>query len=116
MRPETRLQREILAHIKEKGFWPVHVPNGSVLAGNKSARARQMNALKADGLKVGFPDLSIYNSEGRIGHIEVKTEKGRQSEAQKTCQAILESMGHLYAIARSVDDVDEALKAWGWLV
>lgn len=113
-RPETILQRKILAHLKDKGLYPVHVPNGAVLAGNAKRRAIQMNALKADGLKVGFPDLSIYNSKGRIAHIEVKDATGEQSEAQKTCQAILEGMGHKYAVCRSIEDVDAALADWGW--
>lgn len=115
MRPETALQREILAHLEGKGIWPVHVPNGAQLAGNSKRRAIQMNALKADGLKVGFPDLSVYNSAGRIGHIEVKCEGQKQSENQKTCQAILEAMGHKYAVCRSIADVDETLSEWNWI-
>ena len=113
-RPETVIQREIIDHLAGKGIYPVHVPNGAVLAGNAKRRAIQMNALKRDGLKVGFPDLSVYNSAGRMGHIEVKDAKGEQSEAQKTCQTILESLGHKYAVCRSVSDVDAVLNEWGW--
>ena len=40
------------------------IPNGSVLAGNKSARARQMNALKAEGFKPGVSDLFLMVARG----------------------------------------------------
>jgi hypothetical protein len=92
----------------------VHVPNGVVLGGNARQRAIQMAALKRDGFKVGFPDLIIYNSDGRVAHIEVKAEAGRQSDKQKECQTQLENLGHHYAVCRSVDDVAESLEEWGW--
>lgn len=114
-RPETVLQRAILRHLTKQGFYAVHVPNGAVLGGNRKARAIQVNNLKADGMKVGFPDLSVYTDQGRIGHIEVKTGDGEQSKAQLDCQAILEGMGHKYAICRCVEDADAALVAWGWV-
>ena len=73
-----------------------------------------MNALKADGLYPGFPDLLVYGSGQRIGHLEIKTPTGRQSESQRKCQVWLEHLGHHYAICRSVDDAKAALDSWGW--
>lgn len=40
------------------------IPNGSQLAGNKAQRARQMNALKAEGLKPGVSDLFLMVARG----------------------------------------------------
>lgn len=42
--------------------------------------------------------------------IEAKTEIGRQSDVQKCFQALVEAHAHKYLLARSVDDVMEALK------
>ena len=114
-RPETILQRDMLVFIRSLGFIAVHVPNGSVLAGGAAQRARQMNALKRAGLCVGFPDLIVYSKGGSVCHLEVKTEGGKQSPAQKECQQWLEEMGHLYAVVRSVGDVEESLHGWGWI-
>ena len=99
-RPETVLQREILDFIRSLGFIPVHVPNGSVLAGGASQRARQMAGLKRD---------------GRSCHLEVKVEGGKQSPAQKECEEWLIYFGHFYAVVRSVEDVEETLHGWGWI-
>jgi hypothetical protein len=114
MRPETILQRDLLRHIRMSGFIAVHVPNGATLRGDQKARAIQMRNLKLDGFCVGFPDLIIYASGGRVGHIEVKTGDGKQNDNQEVTQGWLEGLGHNYAVCRSRADVDEAFAAWGW--
>jgi hypothetical protein len=42
--------------------------------------------------------------------IEVKAPKGKQSELQKSFQQQVEAEGHRYILARSVEDVEEALQ------
>lgn len=42
--------------------------------------------------------------------LEVKTEKGKQSELQKNFQAMVEEHGHIYAVVRSIEDVEALLK------
>jgi heterodisulfide reductase subunit C len=42
--------------------------------------------------------------------IEVKSEKGKQSDLQKSFQEQVESHGHRYVVVRSVEDVEAALK------
>lgn len=113
--PESRLQRQIVTNLARLGFRAVHIPNGSKLAGTKEQRARAGARLKADGMVPGWPDLLVYGSQGRIGHLEIKAPKGTLSEAQKAAQADLEVMGHKYAVCRSLDDVIDALDGWGWL-
>ena len=114
MKPESALQRTIREHLASRGYQSVAVPNGAALRGDKVQRERQMVNLKRDGLMVGFPDLLIYGHSGRVGHIEVKTAKGKVSPAQEAVGTWLEEWGHNYALCRSVDDVDAALTAWGW--
>lgn len=114
-RPETRLQREIRKFLALHGFRSVAVPNGAVLSGNGKQRAIQMNSLKRDGLCVGFPDLLVYGEGRKIGHIEVKTKGGKQSDTQVECERWLKAMGHDYAVCRSLEDVRETLGEWGWV-
>ena len=114
MRPETALQRSIRDMLALRGFQSVHVPNGAVLSGNRDRRAIQMASLKRDCLLPGFPDLIVYASGGRIGHIEVKCEGKKQQPTQEACERWLAGLGHKYAVCRSIDDVDETLREWGW--
>lgn len=97
------------------GFVPVHVPNGSKLAGTADQRARAGHRLKNDGMMPGFPDLVVYASGGRVGHIEVKAEGNYQQDTQKAVQAMLEQLGHRYAVCRSGADLVDTLRAWGWI-
>jgi hypothetical protein len=115
LRPETELQRKIKAHLEKRGLWVVASANGAVLAGTPKQRAMQMNSLKASGLCVGFPDITVYGGGRKIGHIEVKLVGEKQSDKQIDCERWLKEMGHQYAVCRSLDDVDETLAGWGWV-
>lgn len=50
---------------------------------------------------------------GRRLEIECKTERGRQSDDQKSFQRMIVSFGGIYLLARSLEDVDRALAALG---
>jgi hypothetical protein len=52
----------------------------------------------------------VVAPEGWLVEIEVKTATGRQSPKQKKYQAMLESMGACYILARCVEDVWSALR------
>lgn len=82
MRSETRLQREIRKYLMLHGLRSVACSNGAVLAGGPKQRAIQMNTLKSAGLTPGYPDLTVYGPERRIGHIEVKLEGEELSPKQ----------------------------------
>lgn len=57
------------------------------------------------GLPKGFSDLfGFRHSDGRIFFIEVKTPKGRVSEAQKNFLEQMQKYGAIAGVARSVDD------------
>ena len=111
---EAGVQRMIRQYLAVRGIESIHVPNGAVLAGDKAARGRQMNRLKEQGLKLGFPDLIAFAPKGQIGFIEVKSEGGRVSDEQKACHEWLICLGHKVSVCRSVEDVAETLELWGW--
>jgi hypothetical protein len=112
---ERLVQRAIIRALGKLGFRAVHVPNGAQLAGGAQSRARQMNALKGDGLLVGFPDLIIFSKDGRVGFLEVKNEGGKQSSNQIIVERWMIEESQKYAVVRSVDDALATLRTWGWL-
>ena len=113
--PESAIQRALLRDLRSMGFVAVHVPNGSKLAGSQKQRAMAGARLKSEGMLPGFPDLLVYASGGRVAHIEVKAPGNYQQPTQKACQAMLEGMGHRYAVCRSSADLTDVLRAWGWV-
>jgi hypothetical protein len=57
----------------------------------------------------GVADICLLKKDAGIVWIEVKTEKGRQSQGQVNFQAKLASLGHKYLIVRGVEDCKNQL-------
>jgi hypothetical protein len=118
---ERAVQRSIVFGLWRMGFVCHHSPNGSHLAGDRVARAKQVAALKRDGMVPGWPDLTVLGSaygpgKGQVGFLEVKAERGGvTSPEQQACHELLERVGHRVAVVRSLDEVLAALRGWGWL-
>lgn len=75
------------------------------------AKAKRM------GRRAGVPDFTfILPPNGRTAFIELKADKGRQSETQALFEEAAKKAGALYALCRSVEEVEGVLRAWGVLV
>ena len=84
----------------------ISVPNGV------ATTATQGRILKAEGMVAGASDLLLLlpNKSHPYLCIELKTDKGRQSEAQKAWQQAVENKALArYAIARSVEEFIELI-------
>ena len=57
----------------------------------------------------GFPDITGFYRD-KFFFCEAKAEKGKQTPQQKTFQEHCDRAGIIYILARSVDDVEEALQ------
>ena len=77
----------------------------------KKVVAYRMNtgAIKTEGrfLRFGSPGMAdvVAFTPQTVAWIEVKGPKGIQSDAQKDFQKVHEGLGHVYILARSLDDV-----------
>jgi hypothetical protein len=92
----------------------IHIPNGAHLAGNSTARFKQMGALKGDGFKPGVPDLLCLWKPDQGVFIEVKRPKlGRVSVEQAAMQARLFDLQWSVANVTSVEEAYAFLKACG---
>ena len=77
--------------------------------------------LKRMGVKKGVPDLLVIHPVASAGSelgcwlvgIELKAPKGRQSPEQVAVQRAFEQAGGFYAVARSVDEVEDILRGVG---
>lgn len=109
MRPEDAIQKAIVVFLNAvlpKSYRCFAIPNGA----RRTASGRPANAVP--GLTPGVPDLAIIG--GRlIWFVEVKSARGRVSDAQEAFHAWCAANGTPYCVARSVDDVRVALAHWG---
>jgi len=75
-------------------------------AGSGAIRTEQGGYFKTG--KKGCPDIIVCKSGKFIG-LEVKTEKGRQSENQKQAEQEIIKAGGEYYIVKSIDDVQKII-------
>lgn len=104
---ETDLVASIL--LKFGSHPDVRIWRANVLVA-KDARGRVVRA----GI-TGQADISgLLAPNGRRLEIECKAPHGRQTDAQRNWQSMIQSLGGLYVLARSADDVEAALRGAGW--
>jgi hypothetical protein len=90
------------------------IPNGAHLAGNDTARFKQMGALKGDGLKIGMPDLLCLWAPGTGCFLEVKRPKlGRLSDEQRAVHEKLSTLDWPVATVTSQEEAYAFLLACG---
>ena len=89
MTPEGRIKKEIRDWLSVNMIYWTNVAGGAYV-------------------NPGAPDI-IADVNGHFLAIEAKTKTGRQSEYQKTCQKQVEASGGTYIVARSLQDVMEAV-------
>lgn len=84
-----------------------HVPNGG------SRNVIEAANLKRDGALAGFPDLIILGPNKTTLLCEVKSPIGKVSPLQRDLGMRLTSMGHAWAVVRSIEDFELACKTVG---
>lgn len=85
-----------------------HSPNGG------RRNAREGARFKAMGTRAGFPDLILLKPSisGHFLAIELKTDKGRQTESQQEMEKAVVAAGGRYAVVRSFDDFHNIVDFW----
>ena len=104
---ESGIQRQIIAwfRLRYPEYIIAAVPNGGY------RNAREAKIMKAEGVLAGFSDLVVIARE-KVLFVEVKTQKGRQSECQKLFQKKVENLGFSYCVCRSFDGFILSFEGW----
>lgn len=105
---ESLIQRAVvqrLALSARPGVVWFHPANGGARSKVEAAR------FKAEGVVAGVPDLILIRG-GYVYALELKTQQGRLSPAQKTMHARLIEAGAMVATAHDVDEAIAQLEAW----
>lgn len=114
---EHQEQCTVIQYCTVKKLLVFAIPNGAYLNGTKLQRAKQMNRLKAEGLKIGVPDLFLPMPRGQYHglFIEMKRQKGSATSAEQKAWAItLSSEGYKAVICKGAEEaireIDRYLK------
>lgn len=102
---EHHLQAAIVQRLRRMGLDVVADMN----AARRSLKAA--SRLKAAGMTAGEPDLRIYMPGGRLGMLEVKTDKGRLSDAQAARIEKLRGLGYPVEVVRAATVLEAADRA-----
>lgn len=101
---EAKIQVEICRYLQKEGFFFHSVPNEQ--SHGNPVRTGQLISM---GLRPGCADLVVWLGDGKIAYLEVKNEKGVQSDNQRRFQERCIASGYPYCVVRSVEDVKEFL-------
>ena len=82
------------------------IPNGAKLYGTAQQRAKQWKKLEAEGAQPGVADLFLAVPSGDLCGlwIEMKTTRGRQSDAQRRFEMAVMASGYGYAMPRTYEE------------
>jgi hypothetical protein len=101
--PEWLLQSWLVAefNLLEQEGWEL-----SAVGDMNAARRSPQTAMqcKAMGMKAGEPDVRLYGYPARILFVEVKTTKGKKSEAQDARHDRLAALGHTVLVVAPRDE------------
>lgn len=86
-----------------------HSANEIPLKGKNVARA--IAKAKWNGSRPGYPDI-VCHWQGRTFLFEVKAPGNYLTEAQRAMRDALEAQGMPFAVVRSVDDLEDALRTF----
>ncbi|VXC63180.1 VRR-NUC domain-containing protein [Sphingomonas sp. AX6] len=113
---ERAVQRALITGFAYQRCYAVHTPNGAHLAGDAIRRARQVAALKKDGVSPGFPDLTVLDhAQLRVGFVEVKREGRTDLDPEQVWwRDELHRLGYPWALANTPDAATGILRGWGW--
>lgn len=69
-------------------------------------------AMKRRGMLPGVPDICIIGRNSKAYFIEVKSKKGTLTDNQKAVAEMMVNRSVPHIVARSIDDVEDALRKW----
>ena len=94
---EHNLQCDIINYLRKNKVFVFAIPNGGV------RDKKTGSELKKEGALSGVSDLLIIG-RARVYFIELKKQKGAQSETQKYFNKCIKELNQVYCIWRSVED------------
>jgi len=104
MKSEDKVQQQIFIWYTNNYCLKHHVPRCNIYSiPNDSSNAIEQMRKVSTGLQRGVADLEMWHGVNTY-YIEIKTDKGVQSQFQKDWQIRCEDSGRVYVLIRSLED------------
>lgn len=109
---EQQLQKQIFQYFHNKYCLKNQNPRCSIFAVPNGGTRNMLEAinLKATGLVAGVSDLIILMPNAKTIFVEVKVEKGVQSDKQKDFENVVIALGFEYYLIRSLEQFKNIFK------
>ena len=109
MKTEDKIQQEIVMWYRNTYCLKNHNPRNLIFSvPNDSKDAKEQMRKISTGLYAGVSDLIIIHF-GKVLFVEVKNDKGRQSDKQKDFQQLIEAQGFKYYLVRSLEELKQII-------
>ena len=111
---EDQLQQKIIMDFNNRFCLKNMNPRGIIFAvpNGGSRNIIEAKKLKATGVLAGVSDLICITPKGEIFFLELKTQKGIQSDSQKEFEAAALSAGYGYAVFRSLGEFQYIVRSY----
>lgn len=109
---ENQLQQQIITYYNNNYCLKNMNPRGLIFAvpNGGSRHFLEAKTLKATGTLAGVSDLILIHTTGTLYFLELKIEKGIQSEVQKDFENRVTLLGFEYHIIRSLEDFKKIIQ------
>lgn len=103
---ESKLQQDIFNWYQNNYCLKFHEPRGMIFSIPNGGTRNKLEAItmKATGLLAGASDLVVIFPNGKLSFVELKTEKGTQSDKQKDFENRVTDLGFEYKLIRTLQE------------
>lgn len=108
---ESYLQQEIFVWYNNNFCLKTHENRGMIFSipNGGTRNIREAMTLKRTGLLAGASDLIVITPKGKLMFVELKIDKGRQSDNQIEFEQRVKKLGFEYHIVRSLEEFKEII-------
>lgn len=109
---EDTTQQKIVIWFTNNYCLKTHNPRGLIFSipNGGMRNVREALKLKQTGTLAGASDLIVITPNGKLLFIEVKTDTGAQSDAQKEFEKRVNALGYEYHLVRSLEQFEILIK------
>lgn len=111
MTPEDVIQQKCVIWFRNNYGLKTHNPRYLLFSVPNSGKdVKEQSYKKATGMMAGVSDLILLMPNGKTIFVEMKTEKGTQSDSQKEFESSVKALDFQYIVCRSLEQFQKEIQ------